>query len=140
MRREAETFCREFSRENSLVLPAVLESTGQERCGLQRVREFRPGAHTAAMHTDVCKQYCGRPSLRVRLQIFRRLPFLASASRNQLYRPVKVSDKQGARNACSTTAAKVSPEIEPTFRLLQKSSRLNWSPQMAHRQDSRCGV
>ncbi|CAL6079304.1 Hypothetical_protein [Hexamita inflata] len=33
------------------------------------------------MHTDACKQYCGRPSLRVQLQIFRRLPFLASASR-----------------------------------------------------------
>ncbi|CAL6079306.1 Hypothetical_protein [Hexamita inflata] len=81
MRREAETFYREFSRENSLVLPAVLESTGQERCGLRRVREFRTGAHTAAMHTDACKQYCGRPSLRVQLQIFRRLPFLASASR-----------------------------------------------------------
>ncbi|CAL6115639.1 Hypothetical_protein [Hexamita inflata] len=102
MRREAETFCREFSRENSLVLPAVLESTGQERCGLQRVREFRPGAHTAAMHTDACKQYCGRPSLRVRLQIFRRLPFLASASRKlrlcraQVRRAVRLINKAPA--------------------------------------------
>ncbi|CAL6115641.1 Hypothetical_protein [Hexamita inflata] len=118
MRREAETFCREFSRENSLVLPAVLESTGQERCGLQRVRESRPGAHTAAMHTDACKQYCGRPSLRVRLQIFRRLPFLASASRKlRLCRAQcasrSASDKQGARNARVTTA-QASPEIEPT--------------------------
>ncbi|CAL6088151.1 Hypothetical_protein [Hexamita inflata] len=70
------------------------------------------------MHTDACKQYCGRPSLRVQLQVFRRLPFLASASRKlRLCRAQcasrSASDKQGARNAHVTTA-KASPEIEPT--------------------------
>ncbi|CAL6088153.1 Hypothetical_protein [Hexamita inflata] len=70
------------------------------------------------MHTDACKQYCDRPSLRVQLQVFRRLPFLASASRKlRLCRAQcasrSASDKQGARNAHVTTA-KASPEIEPT--------------------------
>ncbi|CAL6102182.1 Hypothetical_protein [Hexamita inflata] len=118
MRREAETFCREFSRENSLVLPAVLESTGQERCGLQRVREFRPGAHTAAMHTDVCKQYCGRPSLRVRLQIFRRLPFLASASRK-----LRLCRAQVRRAVRLINKAPATPVLLPP-KLAQKSNPL----------------
>ncbi|CAL6079308.1 Hypothetical_protein [Hexamita inflata] len=118
MRREAETFCREFSRENSLVLPAVLESTGQERCGLQRVREFRPGAHTAAMHTDACKQYCGRPSLRVRLQIFRRLPFLASASRK-----LRLCRAQVRRAVRLINKAPATPVLLPP-KLAQKSNPL----------------
>ena len=55
MRREAEIFERELARESSAVLPAVLESNGQERCGLRRVCEFRTGAQTGAVHTDACE-------------------------------------------------------------------------------------
>ncbi|CAL6115507.1 Hypothetical_protein [Hexamita inflata] len=105
-------------RKQRQFLPLFLESTGQERCGLQRVREFRPGAHTAAMHTDVCKQYCGRPSLRVRLQIFRRLPFLASASRK-----LRLCRAQVRRAVRLINKAPATPVLLPP-KLAQKSNPL----------------
>ncbi|CAL5986216.1 Hypothetical_protein [Hexamita inflata] len=65
------------------------------------------------------------PSLRVQLQIFQRLQFLASASRKlRLCRAPcasrSASDKYGVRNT-RATIARVSPEIEPTSATRQVS-------------------
>ncbi|CAL6034613.1 Hypothetical_protein [Hexamita inflata] len=113
--KQRPNFCQEFS-EIAWSFRCFGINRPEAAVVLRVVSE--PSAHTAAMHTDACKQYCGRPSLRVRLQIFRRLPFLASASRK-----LRLCRAQVRRAVRLINKAPATPVLLPP-KLAQKSNPL----------------